>query len=256
MFRLTSLLFSLFLVAGCVSTQGPETASLDDPNDPLEAMNRYLFEVNQGLDMIIIRPVAEVYDGMMPEVGRLLVRNVTTHIRQPVVLANDLLQGEWSRAQTTFWRFAVNTTLGGLGALDPATDLGLPAHNEDFGQTLAVIGFTEGPYVFIPLLGPTPPREMVGRVVDTIFNPLSYFDAGQTATLATTVGGGLEFRAQNIETLENLQAGSADYYATIRSAYRQRRNAEILNGDADLDALPDISALDEPTETQTASTVQ
>ena len=256
MIRTAFLILSLLMVAGCASTQGPALTSLEEPNDPIEPFNRYMFELNQGLDMVIIRPFAEIYDGMMPELGRHLVQNITSHIRQPIVLANDLLQGEWKRAQTTFWRFAVNSTIGGLGALDPATDLGLPGHEEDFGQTLAVAGISSGPYVFIPLLGPTPPREIVGRLVDTIFNPLSYIDAGLTENLAATAAEGLELRAQNIQTLDNLQAGSADYYATIRSAYRQRRNAEILNGAEDLDDLPDISSLDTEPEILSASTVQ
>ena len=90
-------------LAGCAGNQGPATASLDDPNDPIEPFNRYMFEIHQGLDSVIIRPLAEIYDGAMPELGRHLVQNITGHLRQPVVLANDLLQGEWNRAQTTFW---------------------------------------------------------------------------------------------------------------------------------------------------------
>jgi len=246
MIRIFSIIMTLFLLAGCSNPQGPALASLDDANDPFEPFNRYMFEVNQGLDMVILRPVAVIYDGATPLLVRHMVQNITSHIRQPVVLANDLLQGEWDRARTTFIRIAVNSTLGGLGALDPATDIGFPVHDEDFGQTLAVAGVGEGAYVFVPIIGPVPPREMVGRLVDTLFNPLSYFNAGQTASLAATGAGALELRAQNIKTLDSLQAGSADYYATIRSAYRQRRNAEILNGAQDLNDLPEIGALGDP----------
>ena len=158
-----------------------------------------------------------------------------------MTLVNAVLQGNWSRAETTFWRFFVNTTLGGLGTLDPASDLGLPQYEEDFGQTLAVAGAEEGGYLFLPLLGPVPPRDLVGRLVDFAFDPLTYIEGAGALSAGRTGAGALEFRAQNLETIDQLRETSTDFYAAVRSAYRQRRNAAILNGQTDVESLPDIS---------------
>ncbi|MCP1334938.1 MlaA family lipoprotein [Futiania mangrovi] len=230
-------------LGGCASTQGPTLSALDEPNDPFEPFNRAMFAVNQGIDTVVIRPAAVAYDAVTPTTVRHVLRNVTSHIGLPITLANAVLQGDWDHAQTTFWRLFVNTTLGGLGLLDPATDLGLPLREEDFGQTLAVAGIEEGPYLFLPLLGPVPPRDLVGRIVDHAFNPLMYLENGTVASVSKRSVEVLEFRAENMEALDELYRTSPDFYAAIRSAYRQRRNAAILNGELDTESLPDISAV-------------
>ena len=113
-----------------------------DENDPPEPMNRYFFELNKFFDTILLKPVATWYDGVVPEPGRNGIRNFLDNLRSPVILANDMLQGEWDRAGTTASRFGINTTVGVLGLFDPAADWGMPQHSEDFGPTLGTWGFS------------------------------------------------------------------------------------------------------------------
>jgi phospholipid-binding lipoprotein MlaA len=166
-----------------------------------------------------------------PEI-RTGVRNVLGNLRTPVILLNDLLQGEGYRAGETVGRFVLNTTLGVLGIFDVATDLGLPGHGEDFGQTLAHWGATEGPYLFIPVLGPSNPRDLTGAGVDAVSNPFTWI-TGNTyfgaATNSRLVLQALDTREGLLEPLDALRAGSLDPYASLRSAYRQRRAAELTN---------------------------
>ncbi|MEQ8269152.1 MAG: VacJ family lipoprotein [Parvibaculum sp.] len=214
-------------------------------NDPLEPMNRYFFELNIFFDTILLKPVATWYDGVVPEPGRNGIRNFLDNLRSPVILANDLLQGEWDRAGTTASRFGVNTTVGVLGLFDPAARGGMKQHSEDFGQTLAVWGTGEGPYLFLPVLGPAPPRDLTGFVVDQAFDPLTYiyWDRPKTVPTVRFVVNGIDQRARSLKTLDQIERTSVDYYATVRNLYRQSRTSEIANGENDYDALPDIDDL-------------
>lgn len=216
-----------------------------DENDPLEPMNRYFFEVNRFLDMIAVKPVATWYDGILPGFAKDGVRNFLDNLRSPVILANDLLQGEWDRAGTTASRFAVNTTAGVAGLMDPASDWGMAQHGEDFGQTLAVYGTGEGPYLYLPILGPAPVRDLSGFVVDQFFDPLTYvyWNGPNTVPVARFVLNGVDLRARNLGTLDQIERTSVDYYATIRNLYRQSRVNEINNGQTNVDTLPDIDNL-------------
>ena len=130
-----------------------------------------------------------------------------------------------------------------LGLDDPATDYGYARHGEDFGQTLAVYGVNEGPYLFLPVLGPAPPRDLTGVVVDQFFDPLTYifWDDGYTVPVTRFVLNGVDLRARNLEVLDEIERTSVDYYATIRSLYRQSRAEEIANGQTNVEDLPDIS---------------
>ena len=233
----------LAALGGCASTAGPTLSKLDEPNDPWEPYNRAVFAFNQGVDTVVIRPAAIAYDTVTPTTVRHVLRNLSNHLSLPVSLVNTVLQGDWEQAEITFWRLFVNTTLGGFGMLDPATELGLPLRQEDFGQTLAVAGIEEGGYFVLPLLGPMPPRDLVGRIVDHAFNPLLFLDGGTAVSTGRRTVDILEFRAENMEAIDELYRTSPDFYAAIRSAYRQRRNADILNGETDTESLPDISAL-------------
>lgn len=235
------------LLAGCATrpdaNDAPAVAAYEEANDPIEPLNRYFFELNNFLDIIVLRPSAEIYDGILPTIAKDSVRNFLDNLRSPVILANDVLQGEWDRAGTTTSRFGINTTVGVLGLRDPATGWGHQRHGEDFGQTLAVYGVSEGPYFFAPLLGPAPPRDLAGFGVDLLFDPLTYilWDEGYTIPVARFVLNGIDLRARNLDTLDEIERTSIDYYAAIRSLYRQSRKDEIQNGVTDLDALPDIS---------------
>jgi len=223
-------------LAGCATRPDPNdaeaVAEFRETNDPLEPLNRVSYFVNDGIDTLLLRPAAEAYRIFIAPEVRTGVRNVLGNLRSPVILLNDLLQGETYRAGETVGRFVLNTTLGVLGIFDVATDLGLPGHGEDFGQSMALWGAQEGPYLFIPVLGPSNPRDLVGAGVDAVTNPFTwitgnaYFDA---ATNSRLVLQALDTREQLIDPLDALRASSLDPYASLRSAYRQRRAAEIRN---------------------------
>jgi phospholipid-binding lipoprotein MlaA len=204
-------------------------------NDPLEPLNRASFFVNDAVDTLVLRPAAEAYTIFIPPEVRQAIGNVLANLRTPVILANDLLQGETQRAGETIGRFVVNTTVGVGGIFDAATRFGLLGHTEDFGQTLAVWGAPEGPYLFIPVLGPSNPRDLSGAGVDVLMSPFTWrvgVSNWDTITVTRQTLNVLDTRAGVIEPLDAVRAGSLDPYATIRSAYRQRRNTEIRNQDA------------------------
>lgn len=207
-------------------------AEFEQTNDPLEPLNRTLFLVNDGLDTLLLRPAAEAYRIFIPPEVRTGVRNVLGNLRSPVILLNDVLQGETQRAGTTLGRFVLNTTLGVGGVFDVATGFGLPGHGEDFGQTLAVWGAEEGPYLFLPILGPSNPRDLIGTGVDAVSSPFAWISGDRwldTLTAARIGLQALDTREGLIEPLDALRQGSLDPYAALRSAYRQRRAAEIRN---------------------------
>jgi phospholipid-binding lipoprotein MlaA len=217
----------------------------DDMNDPFEGSNRFFFGVNQVLDELLLRPVAVVYRAVLPEFARDGVRNFMNNLNSPVIFANDLLQGEGDRAGDTVIRFGINSTIGVAGLFDVAKDLGYPYHDEDFGQTLAVWGAGEGPYFYFPLMGPSNVRDFTGFVVDRGFDPLTYVNWGdddlEYVPIARTALNVIDLRARNIETLDDIERSSVDYYASIRSLYRQSRADAIRNGAPSPD-LPDFES--------------
>ncbi len=224
------------------------TVNVEDVNDPFETVNRAFFAVNLTIDKAVLRPLALGYQAVVPEFARDGIRNVLDNLDAPVVLANDLLQGEMSRASTTLGRFAINSTLGLGGLFDVAEEMGLPQHSEDFGQTLAVWGVGEGPYLVLPLLGPSPPRDLAGRFMDMTFDPFNYVNFGRDLrwipVLRSTVSL-IDSRARLLTALDEIERTSIDHYVAIRSVYRQSRESEITNGEADVDDLPDFPS-DEP----------
>jgi phospholipid-binding lipoprotein MlaA len=205
---------------------------IEEDNDPLEIPNRFVFAFNQALDFALIRPIAWVYREAVPQLVRDSVRNFLRNLKKPVILANDFLQGDLERARITTVRFVINTTGGLLGFFDLATDEGYPYHSEDFGQTLGTWGVGEGVYLVLPLLGPSSARDATGRVVDHFLDPLTYLAQDQDKEewlLYRTALEGLDFRARNIDTLDEIERDSLDFYARLRSLYRQHREAEINN---------------------------
>ncbi|MFZ5609792.1 MAG: MlaA family lipoprotein [Pseudomonadota bacterium] len=208
----------------------------------MERLNRATFHFNQVVEQVILRPVAKTYRTVLPGPIRAGVRSALRNLKGPVILANDLLQGEGARAGVTLRRFLVNSTLGLGGLFDPAARLGLAFHDEDFGQTLAVWGVGEGAYLVLPVLGPSSLRDGVGLagtiVMDPVFWVARETDAGEL-TLARRSLDGIDDLAQNIENLDEIKTSSLDYYAALRSFYIQNRRAEIANGDAGLPQLPD-----------------
>ena len=203
-----------------------ETAA--DDNDPLEAINRPIFELNLTLDRWVLRPIARIYIETVPEPGRNGIANALDNIKSPVVFANDLLQGELSRAGATFGRFFINTIFGLGGLIDTAEYLGLPGHDEDFGQTLATYGVGGYPYLVLPLLGPSNPRDAVGFGVDTVLDPVTHLASTEVGAVRTGVGL-VSARAAILNETEALEETSIDFYAAVRSFYYQNRDFEIRN---------------------------
>lgn len=235
-------LSKLFVVGMGVLLAGCATADPSGQNDPYEQTNRAVFDFDQKLDKFVLSPVAGVYVDVLPDPAREGIHNFLLNLDLPVTFANDLLQGEMHRAGETFGRFTINSTLGIGGLLDPATDFGIPYHKEDFGQTLGTWGVGEGPFIVLPLFGPDPPRDAGGQIVDIFLDPTTYipirehfwWGAGRQALAI------IDTRSRNLDTLQNIERGSVDYYASVRSLYRQMRNNEIRNGRPDVSNLPDL----------------
>jgi len=233
-FALAAVL-SAGLLSGCATApEDPQgKADFEAVNDPLEPVNRALFELNQAIDNLLFKPVAFAYSIIVPVPVQTGIHNALVNLKSPVILANDLLQGETARAGQTVERFAINSTVGVLGTYDAADKwFGIAPHTEDFGQTLAVWGSGEGPYLFIPVIGPTNPRDLLGLGVDSVADPLNWYlrNTDQNEWIWIRMGAtGVDSRAALLDTLDNLEKTSLDYYVTLRSVYRQRRADEINN---------------------------
>lgn len=213
--------------------------------DPYEATNRRVYAFNRDLDKYALRPAAQAYRTVVPQVARRGVSNALNNIDEPVSFINAVLQGKVKQAFRTVDRFLLNTTLGVAGVSDVATDLGRPEEVEDFGQTLAVWGVKSGPYLMLPLLGPSTFRDLGGFAGDLVSDPVTYArNATINPNFVETVGQfGLEtvdLRSKLIDAgADGVLSGSLDEYATVRSAYLQRRQSDIYDGllpDEDEDA--------------------
>jgi phospholipid-binding lipoprotein MlaA len=221
-------------------------------NDPIEPVNRAFFEFNRVLDGMFLEPFARIYRYVTPQFFRDGVNNFLANLGTPVVLANDIFQGEPYRAEKTLGRFMLNTIMGVGGLIDVGGLLGMPErHSEDFGQTLAVYGVGEGPYLVLPLLGPSNPRDTAGFVVDFAFDPLTYI-APRPIGLARYGTETLAFREQNIEAFDEVKRSSIDLYAATRTLARQLRESQIRNGEPrPIDDIynEDLYELDDPEDT-------
>ena len=213
-----------------------------EANDPFEPVNRLVFGFNEILDHAILTPVAKTYRFIVPGPVRTGVSNAVANAKAPVTFANDLLQGKPERAKTTFMRFLINSTVGMGGFVDAAEAGGFEKHTEDFGQTLAVWGVGSGPYLVIPVFGPSSPRHVVGRVVDTAATPTTWILADHslfersTPTIADLVTG----REALLGDVAALRESSPDFYASVRDIYRQGRKNAIFDGDLEVDPIPDL----------------
>lgn len=226
----------------------PATAAETDEsvNDPIEPVNRAIFGFNEYFYEYVLGPISTAYTDYLPSPLRQAIHNFLANLQSPVILANDVLQGEAQRAMETLGRAIVNSTIGMGGIVDMGAEMGVRRHKEDFGQTMGVWGVGEGLYVVIPLLGPSNPRDAVGQLfVDSYFDPmglwLSNIDRDDLLWARTGVKGVDEY--SNVrEELAQVKKTSIDYYAAIRSLYRQKRKAEISNGrDIKLPPIPDLT---------------
>lgn len=210
---------------------GVSGSDSEDDGDPLETLNRFTFAFNDMLDTLFLRPVAFTYRELVPSGIRDALRNFLRNLSTPVILANDLLQGDGDRALNTSKRFFVNTAFS-LGFYDYAGELGLPYQDADFGQTLGTYGAGEGFYLVLPVFGPSSLRDATGRVVDRAFDPLTYLsithgDETQNFTLPRSIISGVDARARSLDMLDQALADSLDDYTRIRSLWRQAREDQI-----------------------------
>ncbi len=225
------------------------TGAGDDVNDPLELLNRAIFDINELVQILFLRPAGTLYRAVLPLPVRDSVGNALDNLSSPVVLANDILQGEPERAWQTTQRLVINSTLGVAGLFDVAKRMGIPKHDEDFGQTLAVWGIGEGLYLVLPIFGPSNPRDAVGKLlVGGYFDPLNVWldnsNRDAVAHARTGTAGVHEYEGV-MDELESLQKTSIDYYSVLRSLYRQKRASEIKNvSNSDLPPVPDLDYLD------------
>ncbi|HEY3916392.1 MAG TPA: VacJ family lipoprotein [Stellaceae bacterium] len=221
----------LTLIGGCATppTDPGARAEFDTRNDPVEPANRNVFAADQALDKYALKPVAESYRDHVPVVVQHRLHDFLANLHDPVIEVNDLLQGNFSRGWITFQRFAVNTTVGGLGLFDVAEGWGLPIHNADYGETLAVWGVDDGPYLVLPVLGPSNVRDAVGTGLGFVLDPLAFVGGANAlyAGYARGAANGIDDRADQLDTFDALEKSSIDFYAATRSAYRQHRSFEI-----------------------------
>lgn len=241
MARLIPLVATLAALAVSACATGDQARAA---NDPLEPLNRGVYRFNVVLDDAVVKPGADVYRAVTPSPAREGVRNFMNNLNQPVVAANVLLQGDPEGAARTAARFGLNTTIGVFGLFDVATRAGLPARHEDFGQTLAVWGVPEGPYLMLPVFGPSNLRDGAGRIADRYPHPLQWNEEYSDSVWAWSIRGvnGVDWRARAQGALESLDRTAIDPYVQLRSAYRQRREADISergNG-REYDDLPDF----------------
>ncbi|MEM7327339.1 MAG: VacJ family lipoprotein [Pseudomonadota bacterium] len=244
--RFASVLsISLLAVAAC-ATSPSEEVSATAVYDPLEGVNRQIYAFNDGVDRVVLEPVAKGYRAVTNEPIRGGVSNFLTNLNQPVVFANTILQGKPGAAIDTFSRFAVNSTFGLAGILDVATPLNVPEHKEDFGQTLGVWGVPNGPYLVLPFLGSSNLRDVAGLGVDAAFDPLNYaqFDGDTETRIGLRVANIVSVRENLIEAVEVLR-DQPEPYVALRRNYTQQRAAAIRDGREQEDPFEDLPDFDD-----------
>ncbi len=197
--------------------------------DPLEKINRPIFEFNRVVDGILFDPVAVMYKGALPIVVQERISNFLNNMAEPLTFTNDCLQAKGNRALESFCRFFLNTVFGLFGLFDVADKMGLPLHKEDFNTTLKYWGVPQGPYIVLPILGPASPRFIVGLTADYFVDPFNYyFTQNDEAGLAYSRTGVLfiKARAAIVDDIRNFRETSLDFYAAMRSFYKQYMNVD------------------------------
>jgi len=242
-FLKTTILCSFLVLSNCASIQNNKIFDKTiEAQDPWESLNRNTFAFNLTFDKYILAPLAKGYRIVFPDQVRTGIRNFLNNLTEPWTSINSVLQGNVSNAGKSVARFFVNSTVGLLGFIDVASKLGVERQKEDFGQTLAVHGTGSGPYLVIPFLGPSTVRDAMGKIVGFIGDPVTLAlqrnDNDEWVWIGTAING-IDFREQNLEKIDNLNATSVDFYATLRSLYLERRNSMIRNENIEEDPFQD-----------------
>jgi len=226
---------TLALTLGACATTPASPAEPGTVADPYEGFNRQMFAFNNEVDKYALGPAAGAYKTVTPAFARDRVGDFLRNLKAPVVFVNDVLQAEPSRAADTFFRFTINTTVGVAGLWDAADHFGIEPHSEDFGQTLAVWGVGSGPYLVMPFLGPTTPRDLGAKGVDYALDPLTWTefagdpDLDNKIAIGRGVLGTLNARVALDDQIKQLNAQPEPYVA-LRRIYSSQRQAEIRNG--------------------------
>ena len=242
--RLAAACALALLASGCASLPDDQPR---DARDPWERYNRAMHSFNDSVDRAVLKPVATAYKTAVPQPIRTGIGNFLGNLGDVWSFVNNALQGKAEGALTSFWRVAINTTIGLGGVLDPATDLQLERRKEDFGQTLGVWGVGSGPYFVLPFLGPSTLRDTVALPADYYGHPLKYFKGTR---LRNTLGVTrvVHTRASVLDATDLLQGAALDDYSFTRDAYLQKRRNDIYDGNPPQDE--ERYDLDEPEEPQ------
>jgi len=246
---LITSLISLMLVSGAsADTDGQNTMSKKSPGkvrDCFESLNRATFSLNQGLDKVIFKPVAKSYRSL-PSSVRTGTSNALNNVSSLITIPNNILQGEFKTAGINTGRFVVNTTIGIIGIFDVAEKMGFSEYEkEDYGQTLGKWGVGAGCYVVLPVLGPSTVRDTVGSFINVLGGD-PYYNASthgnneylsDSIYMTTKVLSGVDFRAKNLESIDNLEKNSLDFYASVRSLYLQDRQQKIANSNPTIEIM-------------------
>ena len=229
------ILLSMFLLmslTGCASSNNVRI------NDPFEPVNRVIFDFNMKADEYVLTPVSKSYKYIVPEPGRNGIKNFLDNLRSPINFANYLLQGDIENATKTFTRFSMNTVLGLGGILDPATEFNVISDRTSFGDTLSIWGVEEGPYLMLPILGPSTVKDTTGLFIDIALDPIYW--SGKNSenyiikhnTIFRGVTRAIDNRSRNYQKVDNIRNNSLDPYASVRSLYLQhnkKNNNEIID---------------------------
>jgi phospholipid-binding lipoprotein MlaA len=238
------------ILTGCATV--PPNAG-QDPRDPLEPLNRQVFAFNEGLDKVVLKPLAELYDAVLPVPVQDCLSNGFSNLREPSNAFNNLLQGKAAEAVSDVCRFAVNTTVGLLGCFDVATRMGLERHREDFGQTLGRWGLGQGPFLVLPLFGPSSFRDGAGLGVETVLDVNFWIDNVSVRNIIFGVRT-VNARDELMRADELISGAALDKYTFIRDGYLQRRRNQVFDGNPPREKDEDEDAEQEPAPKLPAAT--
>ena len=217
--RSTVLLLCLACVGGCATL-----GSTGDPRDPFEGINRHVTSFNDFLDRTLVQPLIKLYKAITPEFLNIAISNFFDNLNDATVIINDFLQFKFRQMVSDLFRFILNSTLGIAGLFDVSTDMGMAKHNEDFGQTLGVWGFGAGPYLVVPLLGPSTVRDTVGRLaLGTWFNSPTSYIGDRSIRLGLMALNYVDYRADNLSATKLIGEAALDKYEFTKNIYLEHR---------------------------------
>jgi phospholipid-binding lipoprotein MlaA len=245
-----SLVVVALVVSGCAShpPTSPTVAAEEDFHDPLEDFNRKIFGFNQVVDRYALVPAAKAYRAALPSPVRDSIHDFLNNLNEPLIFANDTLQGRFDYARDSVVRFVLNSTIGMGGLVDVAGRWGIPYRDNDLGVTFGVWGIPEGPYLVVPVVGPSDPRDIAGIAIQAFGDPWNRLVSGEPwnyywIPYARGAVLAIDQRTRYLDTLADIERTSLDYYATLRSLYRQRRAALVRGQHGNLPPNPGFSQI-------------